>query len=78
LGVRSDLTPINPQKLLTKSNGPRYTTTWNLQILILNSIELIGTLTHVINITSMVRDIGCYRLPILRCAWALVVTSCLG
>jgi hypothetical protein len=43
---------INSQKLLTKLIGPHYTETYKLriQILILKSIKILGSLKHMINI----------------------------
>jgi hypothetical protein len=43
---------INSQKLLTKLISPHYTETYKLriQILILKSIEILGSLKHMINI----------------------------
>jgi hypothetical protein len=62
LGERSKLTLINSQKVLTEPNDPHYTTTCKLQIqiLILNSIEVFGSLKHVITITLLIRYMGCY------------------
>jgi hypothetical protein len=61
----SDSTPRNCQKLLTEPIGPHYIGTCNLQIqnLIFNSIELLGSLKHVIIVTSLIRYMGCYSAP---------------
>jgi hypothetical protein len=64
LVVWSNSIPINFQKLLTESIGTHYTETYKLriQILILKSIELLGSLKYVINIILQIRYMGCYRL----------------
>jgi hypothetical protein len=58
----SNSTPINSKQLLTDPINSHYTETWNLQIqiLILNSIELLGSLKYVITIILRIRYIGCY------------------
>jgi hypothetical protein len=47
---------------MTQLIGPHYTKTYKLriQILILKSIELLGSLKHVINIILQIRYMGCY------------------
>jgi hypothetical protein len=52
LEVWSNSIPINSQKLLTKLISPHYTEAYKLriQILILKSIEILGSFKHVINL----------------------------
>jgi hypothetical protein len=47
---------------MTELICPHYTTTWKLQIqiLILNFIELLGSLKLVITITLQIKYLGCY------------------
>jgi hypothetical protein len=63
VGEWSNSIPINSQNLLTELIGPHYTETYKLriQILILKSIELLGSLNHVINIIFHIRYMGCYN-----------------
>jgi hypothetical protein len=60
--VWSNSIPIKSQKLLTGLIGRHYTETCKLriQILILKSIEILGSLKHVINIILKIRCMECY------------------
>jgi hypothetical protein len=68
LGVRYNSNPINSQKLLTEPTGPHYTETWKIQIhiLILYSIEPLGSLKHVISITLQIRYMRCCSIEYLH------------
>jgi hypothetical protein len=65
LEVLSNSIPINSQNLLTEPISPHYTETYKLRIyiLILKSIELIGSLKHVINIILQIRYMSVITLP---------------
>jgi hypothetical protein len=67
LEVWSNLILINYQKLMTKLIDPHYTETYKLriQILILKSIEILGSLKHVINIIFQISYMGCYSKGLL-------------
>jgi hypothetical protein len=68
LGVRSNSTPINSKNLLTEPIGPHYMKLENLdfETLILNSIELLWCLNHVVTRTLRIRYTGCYSPPSLK------------
>jgi hypothetical protein len=55
--VWSNSIPINSKKLLTELIDPHYTEAYKLriQILILKSIKILGSLKHVINIILQIR-----------------------
>jgi hypothetical protein len=64
--VLSNSIPINSQNLLTEPISPHYTETYKVRIyiLILKSIELIGSLKHVINIILQIRYMSVITLPL--------------
>jgi hypothetical protein len=65
LVVWSDSAPINSEKSITELNGPHFTEIGRLGILTLD-LEIhqhLGSLKHVINIITWIRDMGCYNPP---------------
>jgi hypothetical protein len=65
-GSKSNSTLINSKNLLTEPIDPHYMKLENLdfEIRILNSIELLGCLNHVITITLRIRYTGYYTIMV--------------
>jgi hypothetical protein len=59
--------PINSQKLLTELIGLHYTETYKprIRILILKSIEILGSLKHVTNLILQIRYMGVLQVGAL-------------
>jgi hypothetical protein len=70
LGVRSDLTQINSQKLLTEPIGPHYIETQNLQ-----SLSLISSNSYFGDLINLALGLNCNLINLIKLSVTRGVTT---